>query len=210
VYYQLGFVALYSQGELEKAYKYLILSHNLTKEMGQLFWVVASGWGLGKIRLAEEAYDEAITVLEEALAIGQEINAKQFVGWILAHLAYAEWHLGRMKLARQHGYKALQISVEIQHTVVGQYTLTIVAILLADEGQLEKAIELDSLVRSQYPAADRSWYFDFLRRPLIEHIATLPAEAIEAARERGQKLDHWQTAESLLTELTELGWGQTD
>jgi hypothetical protein len=45
-----------------------------------------------------------------------------------------------------------------------------------------------------------------MREPLTAVTNSLPPDVATAACKQGKEMDFWQTAESLLTELTELGW----
>ena len=75
------------------------------------------------------------------------------------------------------------------------------SLLLADEGDVERAIELYAPA-SRYPFVSSSrWFEDVAGREIASAAATLPAEQRAAARQRGQARDLAATAEELLTEL---------
>ena len=57
--------------------------------------------------------------------------------------------------------------------------------------------------------ANSQLFEDIAGRTIKAAAAALPSEVAEAARARGRALDWWETAEKLLIELRELGWGNS-
>jgi predicted ATPase/transcriptional regulator with XRE-family HTH domain len=205
VYHWLGILAWEGLGDKEEGYAYWQRAHALAQEMGFLILALETEWNLGGIKLIEQAYEEAIVIYSYALKRNKSVADKQVGGWLLSDLAYAEYRLGRFDLARRHCWQALRIAVDVKLFMVCQFALTTLIVMFADEGPIERAIELESLVRSRHPLFDRGWYPRQLRKPFDERIIALPGKVVAAARERGRKLDYWQTAESFLTELEQ--WG---
>jgi hypothetical protein len=82
-------------------------------------------------------------------------------------------------------------------------TLSGIALLLADEGQIECAIELYALA-SRYPfVANSHWFADVAGNQLTAATASLPEAVVTAARHQGRARDLMATVEELLTELCE-------
>jgi hypothetical protein len=80
-------------------------------------------------------------------------------------------------------------------------TLAGISLLLADEGQIERAIELSALA-SRYPFVGNSrWFGDLAGSQITALAANLPEAAVTAARQRGKARDLTATMEELLTEL---------
>lgn len=76
-----------------------------------------------------------------------------------------------------------------------------IALLLADQGEVERAVELYALA-SRYPIVARSrWYQDLFERPITEAAAALPTGSVTAAEERGRPRDVMSTLFELLAEL---------
>jgi tetratricopeptide (TPR) repeat protein len=201
VYQWLGVMAWHGSGDKEKGDGYWRRAHALAQEMGLLSLAVEIEWNLGGIKLIEEAFEDAIATYSAALEKLKPVESKRVEGWLLAELAYAEHRVGRIDLARRHGWQALRMAADIQQFVVCQFALNTIIVILAREGLTERAIELEVLMCSRHPLFDRGWYEKQLRKPFAERIAALPGEAVAAARERGRQLDYWQTVESLLSEL---------
>jgi hypothetical protein len=82
--------------------------------------------------------------------------------------------------------------------------LPAVALLLADRGEKERAVELCALA-SRYPlVASSRWFEDVAGRHIAAIAAALPPEVAMAARERGQARDLDATVKELLVELEKL------
>ena len=85
------------------------------------------------------------------------------------------------------------------------HTLPAAALLLADRGEAERAVELYALA-SRYPyMANSRWFEDVAGRHIVAaaHPEGVPPELAVAAQERGRERDLWATLEELLTELEE-------
>jgi predicted ATPase/tetratricopeptide (TPR) repeat protein/DNA-binding XRE family transcriptional regulator len=201
VYQWLGVLTWHGLGHKEEARDYWQKGHALAQEMGLSSLALEIEWNLGGIKLIDRAYEEAIGIYSEALKRNKAVNSRRIEGWLLSDMAYAEHMLGRIALAKHRIWQALRIAADVRQFVVCQFAFNTLIVILAGEGQFEKAIELEALVRSQHPLFDRGWYAKQLRKPFDRRVAELPEEIVTTPRERGRKLDYWQTAESLLTEL---------
>ncbi|MEM7117925.1 MAG: AAA family ATPase [Chloroflexota bacterium] len=128
----------------------------------------------------------------------------------ILYVALAEFGCQRLDQAKLFAYRSLQNAVALKIHIDMQHAFVAIIVLFSALGEVERAVELDALSRRGHPLVDKGWSFDEVKRPFFEKIATLPPETIAAARERGRQLDYWQTAESLLSELTERGWGEIE
>jgi hypothetical protein len=105
--------------------------------------------------------------------------------------------------AWQHLATALEWASRHQEFRELMVTLAGIALLLADEGQIERAVELYALA-SRYPfVANSRWFEDVVGNTLAEVAATLPAERVAVLQERGRARDVVTTAAELLAELCE-------
>ncbi len=75
------------------------------------------------------------------------------------------------------------------------------ALLLIDDGHLERAVELYGLVSRHPYVANSVWFEDVAGKEIADAAAALPPDVVATARERGRARDLWQTAEELLEEL---------
>ena len=81
------------------------------------------------------------------------------------------------------------------------WALPALALLLADEGQIERAVELYALAL-RYPfVANSRWFEDVAGNQIRAAAATLPEADVTAAKDRGQARDLHATVAELLVEL---------
>jgi hypothetical protein len=96
----------------------------------------------------------------------------------------------------------LQWAVERRRFMSLPPTLSGIALLLADGGQAERAVEVYALV-AKYPlVANSRWFNEVAGREMAAVAAQLPPQAAQAARARGEAADLWQAAVELLETLS--------
>ena len=79
------------------------------------------------------------------------------------------------------------------------------ALLLADQDEVQRAIEIYALA-SRYPYVPNSrWVQDVAGKHIAAIAETLPPDVVAAAQERGRALDLWATVEELLIEWKSRG-----
>jgi hypothetical protein len=77
----------------------------------------------------------------------------------------------------------------------------LMALLLADQHEAERAVELYALAE-RYPfVASSRWFEDVVGQPMAVIAATLPSAVVAAAKERGRARDLQAAAKELLIEL---------
>jgi len=156
---------------------------------------------LGRLALAEGAYEEAEDSLQQALTLYEGLGRHLMVVELRAALAYVERGRGRRHPAREHLCAALRPTAESHYRNAALQSLPAEALLLLDEGALERAVELYALV-SIYPyAAHSRWFEDVAGREISAAAEALSPEVVDAAQERGCARDLWATVEELLDEL---------
>jgi predicted ATPase len=163
---------------------------------------------LGLVALAEGNPAEARQYLQEGTAVMRERREQPSVGTLLAALAGAARGLGRLAQARELLCEAFQLYREIRNGLTPLIALPVAALLVADGGEAERAVELYALA-SRYPhvANSRLWE-DIAGQHIAALAATLPPDVVAAAQERGRARDLWATVEELLIELE--GWQAVD
>ncbi len=158
---------------------------------------------LGWVALAREAYPEAQRLFQEGADACRDVEQRELLSWVLAFLGYADRGLGQFVRAGRHLLQALQMAIDIQSFVGSVFTLPGIALLLADLGQKERAVELYALA-SRYPVvANSRWFTDVIGRRIATVTAGLPPDIVAAAEERGRARDLEATMKELLTELEE-------
>jgi hypothetical protein len=81
------------------------------------------------------------------------------------------------------------------------FALPQAALLLADRGQTERAVELYALAARHPFVANSRWFEDVAGREIAALAESLPPDVVAAAQERGRGRDLWATVRELLIEL---------
>ena len=156
----------------------------------------------GLVILAEGAHRDALASFQEAVAVFGEVRQTENQGWALGPLALAAREAGQPDLALQSAVEALRIGVELGAFMPVMYGLPFAALLLADGGAVERAVEAYACATRYDFVANSRWFEDLAGQQIRARAASLPAEALESARERG-RFQHWDVmAASLLNELS--------
>jgi len=118
-------------------------------------------------------------------------------------LGYAARGLGRLPQAGEYLSDALRMATEAGHFTPLVGALPAMALLLADRGEHERAMEIYALA-SRYPvvANSRLWE-DVAGRHIAAATAALPPHVVAAAQARGRARDLQATVAELLAEFGE-------
>ena len=104
---------------------------------------------------------------------------------------------------RRGGFCASQLAGSDLTRAWAIFSVAHMALLLADQGEAERAVELYALA-SRYPYVGHSRYWEHLAgRRIAAVAATLPPEVVAAAEARGRARDLAATVTQLLAELRE-------
>jgi len=188
-------------GRYEDARAHGEASQALAEETGLQLRVGDALVLLGRVAVVKEAYDEAQRRLQQALAVYRDVGALADVGWSHAALAHAARGLAEPAQMRRHLREALRAAKQTGDLLLGLSVLPLAALLLADRGDVERAVELYALA-SRYPFVARSrWFEDVAGRHIDAVATTLPPDVAAAAEERGRARDLEAVVEELLEEL---------
>jgi hypothetical protein len=186
-------------GRYERARALGRASLALTRELGYRWGIAASLLSLSAAALAEGAYAEAQQLSRESVTVYE--TEEWYDPWpALASLGYAARGLGQRAQAWHHVHEALRMAAATQATSALTYVLPGIALLLADEGQAERAVELYALASRSPLVANSRWFEDFVGRHIAAAAAALPREVVAAAQERGRSRDLDATVAELLAE----------
>ncbi len=156
---------------------------------------------LGCMELAKRVPATAHPLLEESAAVHWEVGPKDDLGVALACLALSARGRANTLEARQHLCHALEIAQEFEVVPPLLWALPATALLLAGEGEIERAVELYALA-SRYPLVAKSrWFADVVGRQIAAAADTLPAGRVAILQARGRARDLKDTTAELLTEL---------
>jgi tetratricopeptide (TPR) repeat protein len=166
---------------------------------------------LGWAALAEEQYAEAAQWLGETAAgyhqMEIDFHAREWLAWSLAPLGRAACGLGNRAEAQGQLFKALEIAADMGAFLPLLHLIPIIPVVLADAGEVERAVELYALAETHPFVTNSQLFEDIAGRHVKAAGAALPPDVVEAAQTRGRALDWWETAGALLEELRQLGWG---
>jgi hypothetical protein len=140
-------------------------------------------------------------LFRESAAVFRALEYPLSLSDALNGLGTADCGGGELDQAREHLYEALQISAQIGDFVTLLLALPSVAVLLAGQGDVERAVEIYALA-SRYPVvANSQWFEDVVGKRIAAGAASMPPEAVAAAQERGRARDLEATVQELLEEL---------
>lgn len=129
------------------------------------------------------------------------MGTRLWLGNSLAILGVAARGMGDLQQAQEHIREALRVAGEVGAFWSLMLALPATALLLADAGDHERAVELYALA-SRYPfVADSRWFEDVFGRHIEAVAATLPPEVADGARERGRAQNLEETVRQLLSEF---------
>ncbi len=188
-------------GQYERAHTLAQMSLSCSRELDTRQDIAFSLSVLGWLALVENAYVKAQALLLESVTIWQEVGNRTVLVWPHINLGYAARGLDNIPQARRHLSQALHAIVEIGTFLPLLFALPMTALLLVDQGERERAVEVYALA-SRYPMVDRSrWFEDVAGKHVAAVAATLPPDIVAAAQERGRARDLEATVAELLAEL---------
>lgn len=151
--------------------------------------------------MVEEAYADANRLLKESIATYRAVGLPNEQIMVLTDSSVAAWGMGELAKARQHLCEARRMADQVRADMVLILMLPIAAILTADLGESERAVELYALAL-RYPfVAQSRWFDDVFGQRITTVAAALRPEVVAAARERGRSRDLEATVAEVLDRL---------
>ena len=196
-------------GEYEAAYKQAMYGLTLCrkeKHRAAIWGVIYAISILGRVAQAQEDYKEAEAWFRECIPIYQELGQQDNISQDLASLGLIDRVRGKISQAQRYLVDGLQISIEAEGFLALVHTIPGIALLFADQGEVERAVELYTLAATLGYVANSKWFDDIAGDEIARAAEGLPMEVVKAAKARGRGLDLWETAMELLAELKEMGW----
>jgi tetratricopeptide (TPR) repeat protein len=171
---------------------------------GLAFMLHYSGW----VALTLGSYREAGALLLESLALHRQIGDVGHLSLPLAQLGYTHWLLGDRPRAQAELLEVVETAVRQRAFTPLLLALPAIALMLAEQGHQERAVELYALAWRYPLLANSQSFIDSYGQRLDLLVAALPPDSAAATQARGRLLDLWETAASLEAELKALGWQQ--
>jgi hypothetical protein len=140
-------------------------------------------------------------LFRESIAVLHEIGQQDEMCWAIAGLGYAARGLGQISEAWTLLYETLATAAEIRAFFPLMLALPGIALLLADRGEVERAVGLYALA-SRYPlVANSRWFEDIAGKHVNAVSATLPPDVVKVVQKKGRARDLEATVVELLVEL---------
>ena len=150
-------------------------------------------WGVGFSQfvsglavLAPGAQGDALTLFQESVAAFEEVRQQENRGWALGPLGLAAREAGETALARKCVVEALEIGLDLGAFMPVMYGLPVAALLLADQGAVERAVEVYACASRYGFVANSRWFEDVVGQQIRTMTTSLPAESVELAENRGR------------------------
>jgi predicted ATPase/DNA-binding SARP family transcriptional activator len=173
------------------------VSRRVQHRWGVAFSLLVSGMAT----LAQGQGYDALSMFQTAVEGFDEIRHRENRGWAGGPLALAAREAGETDLARGSVVDALQIGIELGAFMPVLYALPAAALLLADRGAAERAVEVYACASHYGFVANSCWFEAVAGEPLGAATAHLPEELAGAARARCEALEWDAMAVELLAEL---------
>jgi len=186
------------QGSYEQALEWAQEGLAHSSESGNLR---ASGLGrlvLGGIALVRESFQEASSLLQESASMLSNLDHRAELGWALGTQAYAERRMGLAAQARYHVQSALQTACDSGDHLTVLFAIPAMALLLLDDGGVERAVELYALASKEPFVGNSRWFDAVAGRTITSAAEGLPPAIALAAQERGRARDLRATVADLL------------
>jgi len=195
-------------GLYDEAYETGKRSFAIYKELGAWLEFGRGYMNLSWMALGVESYAEAESLARKASAVYRAKGNQERTAISLTLLGFASLSQGKVSDSRRHVLEALRIAVKYRTILPLLLGLTAVALLLLEEDDVERALELYTLALEEPKVANSKWWYDAVGRHIDAAAVTLPPEIAEAARIRGRSLDFWKTGAELVDGLLSRDWDQ--
>jgi tetratricopeptide (TPR) repeat protein len=189
-------------GRYESARDHAQTGLTLAHEHGPPFCVALNLLLLGSLAMAEGDHAQAYRQLADAIPVTHDVGERADLSRAIAVLALAALDLGNSWESRQYLSQALGLAVELGAVPPLLWALPCASLLLAGQGEIERAVELYALACRYQLVAKSRWFADVAGNTLARVATTLPAERVVILQERGQVLDPMATAGELLADFS--------
>jgi predicted ATPase/DNA-binding SARP family transcriptional activator len=199
----LGSNALYGFREYDEAKQLLQESLAIYEEIGDLYGMAVALESLGGLADLQGEYAKAIQLAQRSLALANKWRDATHVLMCLRVLGRAACGLGDLEGARRYFHQALDHALEMALTEWAipwvLATFDGIAMLLAEEGERERALEILTLA-VHHPASIEAAR-DIAASLVAQLAAELPPDVVAEAYECGRARDLEATVAELLAEL---------
>jgi len=155
----------------------------------------------GAVDIIEGRLQQARWHLERSLEAFFRSDRRDFIGLPLAFLSLVAYLNRDFRKAQSYLIDALGYFLRYPSFPVSCFCLAELALILAEKGDVEQAVELYAAVFGHPFVRNSQLYNDLYQKRLDSLSEAVPADVLEAARQRGSKLSMNQLAEQYLDRL---------
>jgi predicted ATPase len=181
----------------EMAHRHHAFAIELAQRDGFQREAACSLWSLGCIALVEKSTREAQPLFEESIALYRQIGHQDELGWVLAMHAFCCMAHGDLECSQEELAESLEIAHTIRAYFTSLFALTVGALWLARQGEVERSLEIYTLAARQPVFANSPWFHQLFEKAILSCTQAIPFEQAEAARERGRSREFWPSVEEL-------------
>jgi DNA-binding SARP family transcriptional activator/predicted ATPase len=190
-------------GQLEAAERHAHTGLEMCRKLGNQRGVGIALWLLGAYAQFAGEVGKAESLLQESLATLRQVGAAAEVSWVYGVLAIVAHKQARPVVAKRYLIDTLHTAVGVFSLIAIQFGLCAHFQLLADEGQLERAVEIGALLE-RHPISSSVGFQSTYAERLAELRTLLPPEVLAKSEARGRARDFHETAAEILAELESL------
>jgi tetratricopeptide (TPR) repeat protein len=167
--------------------------HNLT--VGKIFQVdeprryIPWGYAEGLLGVLEGDYDRAMVDFNRWLDFCAKTPRPNGLGGALAFVGLTCLRQGERETGRQKLEEALEASLTYEWVFNYDCLLAVLALLLAEEGQTERALQVYAAACQEPLVATSVYFADLVGRRLLAQARSLPEAVYRAAWEKGQSME---------------------
>jgi predicted ATPase/DNA-binding SARP family transcriptional activator/Tfp pilus assembly protein PilF len=187
----------YLQEEYAEAKRLRQETLDICRQIGYRWGIASSLKSLGDVAFRLGEYEQAMRYLRDSLALLQEEGDRRSQAYTLNSLGTVAQSMEEIQESRQYFQHALAAAIEIGEPALALDTLMSLAKLTAQEGDVERALELLAFV-FHHPASEQQTrdQIEPLRAELARGVS---AQAVAAAETRGRALDLDELAATILS-----------
>ncbi|HUV26818.1 MAG TPA: BTAD domain-containing putative transcriptional regulator [Anaerolineales bacterium] len=156
--------------------------------------------GLGEVLLVQGKISESQDIFQESIS-GIKIGEKWGQGKAYAGLSMATFKIGNREKAWELIGQALRHHHEGQTHYFSHFSLGAYAYLLSQEGDIQTALEIYSMLEQQMFIRDSRWFKDLYRKPIYAVAMDKDPDENSEAESIGRQMDLWKTLEQVIQKV---------
>jgi tetratricopeptide (TPR) repeat protein len=202
IYANWSMVKMFS-GHYEAAQVIADSNNELANQIQDTYSMMINHYTLGGVALPQGQLEQAAYYLEKAVDSCNQNGFHFISAQVMGTWSIALSRMEQIREGHERMIEALQSGVELHSYTNLSFAVPAAALLLAINGQAERAVELCGLIDEKAMCGKTPWFEDVAGKTIKELAADLSPEVVEAARERGRQRDLFITAAELLKEFKE-------